>query len=83
MNKVMEVKYDIMADAIYVNVGSGKIARTVKSDERFLVDVDEAGNVVGIEILDVSSQQELVANLEKSVERGVPITIENKTPVAA
>ena len=79
----MNIKYDIMADAVYVNVGSGKVAKTVKSEDRFLVDVDKNGNVVGIEILDASSQQDLVTNLEKSVESGVPITIENETPAIA
>jgi|CXWL01.1.fsa_nt_gi uncharacterized protein YuzE len=79
----MDIKYDIMADAVYVNVGSGKVAKTIKTEDRFLVDVDKDGNVVGIEILDASSQQELVANLEKNVERGVPITIETATPTSA
>ena len=79
----MDIKYDIMADAVYVNVGSGKVARTVKSEERFLVDVDKEGNVVGIEILDASSQKELVDNLKRNVERGAPISIENSTPQAA
>jgi uncharacterized protein YuzE len=79
----MDIKYDIMADAVYVSVGSGKVARTIKTEERFLVDVDSAGNVVGMEILDASSQQELVDNLKKNVARGAPITIENGTPIAA
>lgn len=79
----MDIKYDIMADAVYVNVGSGKVARTVKSEDRFLVDVDATGNVVGIEILDASSQRELVDNLTKNVGSGAPITIENSTPIAA
>lgn len=79
----MKVKYDIMADAVYVNVGKAKIARTIKTNERFLVDVDKRGNVVGIEILDASNQQELVKNLEKNVGGGVPIVIENSTPVTA
>lgn len=79
----MQVRYDIMADAVYVNVSKSKVARTVKSDERFLVDVDAAGNVVGIEILDASSQQELVNNLQRDVANGVPISIENSTPTSA
>ncbi|MBI5004509.1 DUF2283 domain-containing protein [Candidatus Kaiserbacteria bacterium] len=79
----MDIKYDIMADAVYVNVGSGKIAKTIKTEERFLVDVDAQGNVVGIEILDASSQQELVENLKKNAGHGAPITIETSTPIAA
>ena len=79
----MDIKYDIMVDAVYINVGSGKVAKTIKSEERFLVDVDSAGNVVGMEILDASSQQELVENLKKNVARGAPITIQSGTPIAA
>lgn len=75
----MKVNYDIMADAVYINVSDAKVARTVKSEERFLVDVDASGNVVGIEILDASNQQELVKNLEKNVAVGVPINIQTST----
>ena len=77
----MDIKYDIMADAVYVNVSSAKIAKTIKTEERFLVDVDSVGNVVGIEILDASSQQELVDNLTKNAGRGAPISIEKSTPI--
>jgi uncharacterized protein YuzE len=78
----MDIKYDIMADAVYVTVGNGKVAKTIKTEERFLVDVDTNGNVVGIEILDASAQQELVDNLKKNVARGAPITIEHSSPIA-
>lgn len=79
----MKVNYDIMADAVYINVSGAKVARTVKSEDRFLVDVDARGNVVGIEILDVSNQKELVKNLEENVAIGVPIHIQTSTPVIA
>lgn len=79
----MKVNYDITADAVYINVSKAKVARTIKTEERFLVDVDARGNVVGIEILDASNQQELVKNLQKNVGVGVPINIQTSTPVAA
>lgn len=79
----MKVNYDIMADAVYINVSKAKVAKTVKTEERFLVDVDARGNVVGIEILDASNQQELVKNLRKNVAVGVPINIQTSTPVTA
>ena len=72
-----------MADSVYINVSKAKVARTVKTEERFLVDVDARGNVVGIEILDASNQQELVKNLQKNVAVGVPINIQTSTPVTA
>ncbi len=60
----MNVKYDIVADAVYLRVGEARVARTIKMEDRFLVDMDRAGNVVGIEILDASSQEQLVQNLK-------------------
>jgi len=79
----MKVNYDITADAVYINVSKAKVTRTVKTEDRFLVDVDAHGNVVGIEILDASNQQELVKNLEKNVAVGVPINIQTSTPAVA
>lgn len=79
----MEINYDIMADAVYITVSKEKIAQTIKSNDRFLIDMDAAGNVVGFEILDASSQQNLVENLKKNVGRGVPVSIQESTPVVA
>ena len=73
----MEINYDIMADAIYFTVSKQKIDHTVKTNERFLVDVDAQGNVVGFEILDVSSQQDLIKNLQENVKNGVPVSVED------
>jgi len=77
----MNVKYDIVADAIYFRVGEAKVARTIKMENRFLVDMDGSGNVVGIEILDASSQEQLVENLKQQVKAGVPIDIVNTAAV--
>jgi uncharacterized protein YuzE len=33
-----------------------KVYKTVKMQDRLIVDVDRKGNVIGIEVLDVSSQ---------------------------
>lgn len=79
----MEINYDIMADAVYISVSKEKIARTIKNTDRFLVDVDAAGDVVGFEILDASSQQNLVENLRKNVGSGVPVSIQESTPIVA
>lgn len=73
----MEINYDIMADAVYFSVSKEKIDHTVKTNERFLVDVDARGNVVGFEILDVSSQQDLIQNLQENIKDGVPISVED------
>lgn len=72
-----------MADAVYINVNTAKIAKTIKNQDRFLVDVDKDGNVVGFEILDVSSQQGLVQTIEKNIKSGVPVTVDSGTPSIA
>lgn len=52
----MKISYDKMADALYIYLRKGKVAKTKKVTSRLLVDVDENGNVLGIEMLDVSQQ---------------------------
>lgn len=77
--KGMEIKYDTVANAVYVNVSTSKVARTLKvKDQNFVVDLDESGNIVGIEMLGVSSKSELIKNLKSWVSKGegVPIKIE-------
>lgn len=79
----MNINYDRVADAVYVNVSQGKIAKTVEMKDRVNIDLDQAGNIVGIELLEASSQNHLVKNLENNVANGVPISIVSATPVAA
>ena len=58
----MKLKYDATADAIYFYVRKGKVKRTIRTTDRLLVDVDATGNIIGIEILDASSQMSLAHN---------------------
>ena len=52
----MKIQYDKLADAMYLYLKKGKISKTVKMKDRLLVDVDKSGKILGLEILDVSSQ---------------------------
>jgi len=52
----MKIQYDKLADAMYIYLRKGKIKKTIKINNRVFVDVDEKGNVIGIEMLDVSRQ---------------------------
>lgn len=79
----MDIKYDKVADAVYVNVSKSKVAKTMEMSDRLNVDVDVAGNIVGIEILDASNQAQLVENLQNNVVTGIPIEIISKTPATA
>jgi uncharacterized protein YuzE len=48
-----DTTYDAEADAVYLTVGRGKVART-KKNGRFVYDLDAEGHIVGIEILSAS-----------------------------
>jgi uncharacterized protein YuzE len=47
----MIFSYDDDADALYIAITDSPIARTRRFDEGTLVDLDESGQVVGIEVL--------------------------------
>ena len=46
----MRLKYDLDAGALYIALGGTAVARTKQIDDSTLVDIDDAGNVVGIEV---------------------------------
>lgn len=47
----MRISFDEEAGALYVTLSEGIVARTVTVDAGTLVDVDERGNAVGIEVV--------------------------------
>lgn len=66
-----------------MKVSQAAVAQTVKLDDALLVDKDSEGNIVGLEILDASSQENLIQNLEKNVLGGVPVDMTFSTPIFA
>jgi uncharacterized protein YuzE len=48
----MKLQYDIKEDAVYIDLAKGKYSKTRKISDSVLVDEDETGKVLGIEILD-------------------------------
>ena len=50
----MKVTYDSDADAMYIYLNEREVARTVQVSDRVLVDLDDEGNLRGVEILFVS-----------------------------
>ena len=52
----MDINYDKKADAMYIGFRKGKFAKNKKIDDYTIVDLDENGNMLGIELLDVSKR---------------------------
>ena len=73
----MKANYDKIADALYLKVKKGIVKKTIKMNDLLLVDADKKGNIVGIEILNVSSQfsSRNKNKFEKSITEGIPVKI--------
>ena len=69
----MNINYDKTADAVYINLKKGKVAKTTKLAERLLVDLDKSGKILGLEILDASSQ--IAKNKMGRIEVGIPVAV--------
>ncbi|MHB8860161.1 MAG: DUF2283 domain-containing protein [Minisyncoccota bacterium] len=78
----MKINYDKIADAMYFSLKKGKVAKTLEMNERLIVDVDKKGNILGIEMLDASSQLPK-GGLENGIASGIPVMITAGTPIAA
>ena len=46
----MKVRYDPQGDVLYIEISPAKAAETMEIDDDVLIDYDENGNIVGIEI---------------------------------
>ena len=51
----MDWKFDSEADAAYLQMAEGAVARTVVLSENVVLDVDKDGRALGLEVLGVSS----------------------------
>ncbi|MEK6846285.1 MAG: DUF2283 domain-containing protein [Nanoarchaeota archaeon] len=52
----MEITYDKEADALYIKFRDGEFAKNKKIDDFTVIDFDEKGNILGIELLDASQR---------------------------
>ncbi len=52
----MKINYDKIADALYISFMKTKVFKTIKMADRLIVDIDAGGKIIGMEILDASSQ---------------------------
>ncbi|MDD2536340.1 MAG: DUF2283 domain-containing protein [Macromonas bipunctata] len=51
----MKFEYDPQADALYIRMASGKVAETEEVRPGLMLDYDENGKILGIEMLDLTS----------------------------
>ena len=52
----MEISYDRQADAMYIEFRKGEFAKNKKIDDFTVIDLDKEGNILGIELLEVSKR---------------------------
>lgn len=55
----MKIEFDPEIDALYVQLAEGDIEKTEEIKKGMMLDYDKAGNVLGIEILNVSKREKL------------------------
>jgi len=51
------VKYDPLADALYIRVRDGNIVDSIEVRENLVVDFDKNGEVIGIEVINFSKSK--------------------------
>ena len=51
---MLKITLDREANALYVRIRDGQVARSVASDNGVVIDEDASGEVIGVEILHVS-----------------------------
>ena len=52
----MKITFDKEADAVYIEFSNGEFAWNKKIDDFTIIDLDEKGNILGIELLNVSKR---------------------------
>ncbi len=52
----MEISFDSKADAMYIEFRKGDFAKNKKIDDFTIIDLDKEGNILGIELLDISKR---------------------------
>ena len=55
----MNINYDPEADAMYITFQKDKVENTLKIQDGVIIDLNKAGNLLGIELLDVSKRMPL------------------------
>lgn len=67
-----KVSYDPVADALYIRVRDDKIVDSLEIDEHVVIDFNERGEIVGVEVLDFSKSN---VDLDRIVREGLETLI--------
>jgi len=52
----MKITFDREADAVYIELSNGEFTSNKKIDNNTIIDLDQNGNILGIELLNVSKR---------------------------
>jgi len=52
----MKIKYDKEVDILYIHFSEGKIVESDEDKPGIILDYDDKGNIVGIEVINASTQ---------------------------
>ena len=74
----MKIEYSKTADALYVYFREIEVARSEDVQDGVVVDFDDDGQIVGVEILDVSSKLSLADLTNVSIEN-LPVEMAEPT----
>ena len=66
------VEYDPVADALYVRVRRDRVADTLEIGKGILVDLNEEGEIIGLEILEFSKRK---IDLSKIFVSGIEVVV--------
>lgn len=57
--KNIVIKYNKETDSVYIRLSEGKVAESDEDKKDIILDYDDSGNIIGIEILNASKKTDL------------------------
>lgn len=77
----MKIEYDREVDALYIRLQEKYVSRTIEIEDGLNLDLDEKGNLIGLEVLDATERYALkdifnisTENLYVVEDQGIPQT---------
>ena len=68
MMEELRISYDRVADALYIRLKEGKVSNSIEVNEGIIVDLNEKGEIMGLEILNFSKSG---VDLDRIIREGV------------